>query len=183
MTPNALTPADFAAAMEATWPALTLHRAGPWTVREGAGGGKRVSAASAEAAWAPDDIALAEQAQMALGQERLFVIWPWDAGLDAALEARGYRRIDPVVGYAAPVTSFAAPARMTTFPHWPPMQIARDLWTEAQVGPGRLAVMARAVAGGFEVTLASGERRTSTKLVLAFGISDKLPDLPGLSER
>jgi thioredoxin reductase len=45
------------------------------------------------------------------------------------------------------------------------------------------AVMARAVAGGFEVTLVSGETRTATKLVLAFGISDKLPELPGLSER
>ncbi len=32
------------------------------------------------------------------------------------------------------------------------------------------AVMARAVSDGFEVSLASGETRTATKLVLAFGI-------------
>ncbi|WP_156841973.1 NAD(P)/FAD-dependent oxidoreductase [Novosphingobium aquimarinum] len=37
--------------------------------------------------------------------------------------------------------------------------------------------------GGFEVTLASGGTVTGRKLVLAFGISDVLPDVPGLSER
>ena len=37
--------------------------------------------------------------------------------------------------------------------------------------------------GGFEVTLASGGTVTGRKLVLAFGISDVLPDIPGLSER
>jgi GNAT superfamily N-acetyltransferase len=33
---------------------------------------------------------------------------------------------------------------MTTFPHWPPMQIASDIWAEGHIGPGRLAVMHRA---------------------------------------
>lgn len=42
---------------------------------------------------------------------------------------------------------------------------------------------ARAVAGGFEVTLKSGAILTATKLVLAFGLSDSLPELPGLAER
>ena len=69
---------DFAAAMEATWPPQALHRAGPWAVRQGAGGGKRVSAASPVGDWRADDIALAEQAQAGLGQDSLFVIWPWD---------------------------------------------------------------------------------------------------------
>ena len=54
---------DFAAAMEATWPPQALHRAGPWAVRQGAGGGKRVSAASPVGDWRADDIVLAEQAQ------------------------------------------------------------------------------------------------------------------------
>lgn len=45
------------------------------------------------------------------------------------------------------------------------------------------AVSAAAVSGGFDVTLGSGERLTATKLVLAFGISDELPQLPGLAER
>ena len=102
---------DFAAAMEATWPPQALHRAGPWAVRQGAGGGKRVSAASPVGDWRADDIVLAEQAQAGLGQDSLFVIWPWDEALDAALAARGYAKIDPVMGYAAPVSAFAPPQR------------------------------------------------------------------------
>jgi thioredoxin reductase len=42
---------------------------------------------------------------------------------------------------------------------------------------------ARAINGGFEVTLAAGETLTAAKLVLAFGVSDELPDLPGIAER
>ena len=136
---------DFAAAMEATWPALALHRAGPWTVRQGAGGGKRVSAASAWAEWHPEDIALAEQAQAGLGQDSLFVIWPWDQALDAALAARFYAKIDPVVGYVAPVSAFDAPQRMTSFPHWPPLQIAKEIWADGGISAARLAVMDRAL--------------------------------------
>ncbi len=139
MTPNA-----FAEAMEATWPPFAIHRAGPWAIRDGAGGGKRVSAASAVGDWHDDDVPQAEAAMLALNQDLLFVIWPWDEGLDTTLAIQGYDRIDPVLGYAAPVQTFVAPAGMTTFPHWPPMQIARDIWTEAQIGPGRLAVMGRA---------------------------------------
>ncbi len=36
---------------------------------------------------------------------------------------------------------------------------------------------------GFTVTLASGEELESVRLVLAFGISDELPEIPGLAER
>ena len=46
-----MTPATLQAAMDATWPAAAMHRAGPWMLRNGAGGGKRVSAATAEAEW------------------------------------------------------------------------------------------------------------------------------------
>ena len=43
--------------LDATWPAASMARVGPWTIREGAGGGKRVSAATAETAWTDGDIA------------------------------------------------------------------------------------------------------------------------------
>lgn len=139
-----MTPAAFASAMEATWPPAALHRTGPWLIREGQGGGKRVSATSAEGHWTDADISGAEAALQDLHQDRLFVIWPWDQRLDDALAAKGYAKIDAVVGYAAPVTGFEPPHRMTTFPHWPPMEIARDIWAEGHIGPGRLAVMHRA---------------------------------------
>lgn len=139
-----LSPADFSTAMEATWPPAATHRIGPWIIRDGAGGGKRVSAASAEGRWIDPDITAAQAAMEALNQDPLFVIWPWDQRLDDALAIKGYTRIDPVMGYAAPVTAFALPKRMTTFPHWPPLEIAREIWAEVDTGPARLAVMQRA---------------------------------------
>lgn len=45
------------------------------------------------------------------------------------------------------------------------------------------AVGASAISGGFEIRLANDDVLTATKLVLAFGISDTLPDVPGLAER
>lgn len=45
------------------------------------------------------------------------------------------------------------------------------------------ATAASAVGTGFEVTLAGGETLGATKLVLAFGITDVLPDISGLAER
>jgi thioredoxin reductase len=45
------------------------------------------------------------------------------------------------------------------------------------------ASAARAAKGRFEVTMKDGTMLTAAKLVLAFGISDVLPELPGLAER
>lgn len=42
---------------------------------------------------------------------------------------------------------------------------------------------AQAVPGGFKVSVKDGETLTAAKLVLAFGVSDVLPDVPGLAER
>lgn len=132
------------AVIEATWPAAAMHRAGPWLVREGRGGGKRVSAATAAGDWQAADIALAEAAQASLGQDLLFMLRPDEAALDATLETQGYRIVDPVVILAAPLAALAgAPPPMTTFPIWPPLAIMRDIWAEGGIGAGRQAVMAR----------------------------------------
>jgi thioredoxin reductase len=45
------------------------------------------------------------------------------------------------------------------------------------------AVSAATTPHGFSVALATGEVRESARLVLAFGISDELPAIPGLVER
>ncbi|MBC7143563.1 MAG: GNAT family N-acetyltransferase, partial [Rhodobacteraceae bacterium] len=45
---------------EATWPAAARHKAGAFTVREGRGGGQRVSAATAAPDWTEADIDAAE---------------------------------------------------------------------------------------------------------------------------
>ncbi|MCZ8335231.1 MAG: GNAT family N-acetyltransferase [Rhodobacteraceae bacterium] len=140
-----MTPDLLAQVAEATWPPAATHLHGPWLIREGQGGGQRVSAASPAGNWTPDDIPQAEAAMAALGQSPLFVIHPQDAALDAALAARGYAHHDPVVAYAAPTAALAdpPPAFLTSFPHWPPLAVAAQLWAEGGIGPGRLAVMDR----------------------------------------
>lgn len=45
------------------------------------------------------------------------------------------------------------------------------------------ALHARAVDDGFELTLASGSTVSADRLVLATGVADELPDIPGLRER
>ena len=132
-------------AIDATWPAAHLHQSGPWTLREGAGGGKRVSAATKAAPFREGDIAKAEDAMIALGQTSLFMIRPQDSDLDAALAARDYRVIDPVVVLACPVehlTNTPVP-KVTTFEIWEPLAIMKEIWAQGGVGPARLEIMRR----------------------------------------
>lgn len=154
-------------AVDDTWPAAALHRVGPWLVREGKGGGKRVSAATAEAPVTPDDIALAEAAHRDLGQPPLFMIRPGDEALDSALAARGYKVVDPVHLRVAPVDRFAAPDLMYSFPHWPPMAMCEDLWCETGISPERQAVMHRA-CGPATAFLACSPDRTDRVAGAAF---------------
>lgn len=136
-------PARLLAALEATWPPAQVVRQGGWVLRDGAGGGKRVSAASAVAPGA--DIAVAEDAMRAQGQRVLFRLGPDDEALDGTLAARGYRLLDPSLIYLARAAALArAPGPVRLFPLWPPLAIMRDIWPEGGIGPGRLAVMERA---------------------------------------
>ncbi|MDP3862416.1 MAG: GNAT family N-acetyltransferase [Phaeovulum sp.] len=138
--------AELFAVIDATWPARALHRAGAFVVREGQGGGKRVSAASAKGPWTGADIEAATATHARLGQPALFMIRPGEAALDAALAARGFSVIDPVVVLAAPVAALATerPPPITTFCLWPPLAIMREIWAEGGIGAGRQAVMERA---------------------------------------
>jgi ribosomal protein S18 acetylase RimI-like enzyme len=154
------------AVIEATWPAAALHRAGPWLLREGRGGGKRVSATTAAGDWQDADIALAEAAQASLGQDLLFMLRPDEAALDATLEAQGYRIVDPVVILAGPVAALTdPPPPMTTFPIWPPLAIMRDIWAEGGVGAGRIAVMERVTAPKTAILGRINDRAAGTAFV------------------
>jgi GNAT superfamily N-acetyltransferase len=135
---------DLYAALEATWPPARAVRLGPWTIRDGRGGGKRVSAATAEGDWTEADLAPAEAAMRALGQVPLFLVRDEDARLDAALEGHGYALVAPTLFYEVPVASLAPyPDAMTGFAHWPPLAIVNEIWSAAGIGPARQAVMAR----------------------------------------
>lgn len=134
------------AVTEATWPPTATETLGPVTIRDGAGGGKRVSAATVAGPVTEDDLESAEAAMRALGQVPLFQVRERDGTLDAMLEARGYRKVDPVNLHVAPVAAFRGERipRVTTFTVWEPLEIMRDIWAEGGIGPARVAVMERA---------------------------------------
>lgn len=114
-------------------------------IREGQGGGQRVSAVTAEAPVTVDDLPLAEAEMEKLGQTPLFTVRDGEEALDRMLEAAGYRIHDPVALYAIEVgklTDRPVPP-VSAFSIWPPLAIMRDLWTAGGIGPARQAVMDR----------------------------------------
>ena len=160
------------AAMEATWPPAAATRSGAWLLRDGKGGGKRVSAATLAGVFDPNTIANAEDAMHGAGMQPLFQLGPEDAALDAALAARGYKLIDPVVIYSCKLSEIAqtAPPPMTTFPHWPPLGIAVDLWVEGGVGPARLDVMQRVLGPKTAILARSADRAAGVAFVAIHGV-------------
>ncbi len=162
-----LTPEGLLRLTEATWPPAERRRSGPFTLRHGAGGGKRVSAATAEGPFGPADLDAAEAAMRAMGQVPLFQPRPGEEALDAALEARGYAVIDPVVGYVAPVGVMADPElpRLAAIPCAAPLAIQEEIWAAGGIGPARLAVMARAAGPKTYLLGRLGDRPVGTAFV------------------
>lgn len=134
------------AVCEATWPSANQSLVAGLILRDGKGGGKRVSAATLDGAAQDVDLAKAENSMRALGQAPLFQIRQGEATLDAQLEAAGYDIIDPVNVYAAPATSLATEdvPRTIAIPTWEPLQIMKEIWADGGIGPGRIDVMMRA---------------------------------------
>ncbi|WP_283646783.1 GNAT family N-acetyltransferase [Marinovum algicola] len=166
---------------EATWPPARSFASGAFLLRDGAGGGKRVSAATLlpGASWSEDDRLRAEQEMRALGQQPLFQIRAGEERLDATLEAAGYRIVDPVNLYVAPVqdlTDRPIP-RVTTFCIWEPLAIMRELWAAAGIGPERLAVMWRATC---DKTTILGRIEDSPAATAYVGLVDGLAMLHAL---
>ncbi len=131
------------AALAATWPAAETVRLGSWTLRRGAGGGSRVSAATLDGPLA--DPAEAEAAMLGWGQRPLFRIGPGEDALDALLAARGYTLLDPTLVLAAPVAALGVTAGTEAAIFGPaPLACMTEIWAAGGVGASRLAVMARA---------------------------------------
>lgn len=111
------------------------------------------------------------------------------AGLSAAIQIARARRSVCVVDTGQPRNRFAAashgffgqdgsaPNDMIATAR---AQVQR--YPTARIMTGE-AEGARAVPGGFEISLKGGETLSAARLVLAFGVSDVLPDVPGLAER
>lgn len=143
MTPD---PAMLHAVAEATWPPAATQTLGPVTLRDGKGGGKRVSAATATPPVTAKEIARAEDAMRARGQAPLFQVREGEDDLDRLLAGRGYGIVDPVNVFVAPVAALVGerPPRLTIFTIWEPIEIMREIWAEGGIGPARVAVMERA---------------------------------------
>lgn len=127
---------------EGTWPPAQVWDAGPWRLRDGAGGGKRVSAATANGAVTAADI----QQACAQMEPPLFMVRAGEDDLDAALATAGLRVIDPVILYSLPIerlTDLPIP-RVTAFEIWEPLAVMKEIWAAGGLGPARLDVMARA---------------------------------------
>ncbi|WP_037313726.1 GNAT family N-acetyltransferase [Ruegeria halocynthiae] len=132
--------------VDGTWPAARYERLGPFQLRQGLGGGSRVSAANALSPATGTDIDAAEAAMLAMGQKRIFCLHPGDEAMDSQLADRGYDILDPVNIYSCSVgdlTDIPLPP-VTAFPIWPPLAIMAEIWAQGGIGPGRLAVMGRA---------------------------------------
>lgn len=162
-----MTPGALYAAIEATWPPASRRRLGPWTIRDGQGGGKRVSSATAEAPVTAGDLALLERAAAELGQDPLVMIREGEEALDALLEAAGYEIVDPVLILTAPAAELAseAPPPISAFTIWPPLSIMEELWEEGGIGPARRAVMERAAAPKTAVLGRSNDRAAGVTFV------------------
>ncbi|MDM7932615.1 GNAT family N-acetyltransferase [Tabrizicola sp.] len=161
-----MTPDQLATVMEATWPPARLWRDGPFALRDGAGGGKRVSAASVAGDWTDADLAALE-AGMA---QPLVMVGAEDQRLDAALAARGWLIVDPVVAYAAPVAALMADLPpLAAFPHWPPLQIARTIWDDAGIGSARLRVMDRVTGAKTALLARMGDRPAGVAFAACHG--------------
>lgn len=131
--------------IEATWPPAAKSRKAAFTIRDGQGGGKRVSAATLDGSLSVGDIRSAEDAMRALDQTPLFQIRHGEEALDEMLEAAGYQIADPVNMYAAPAEHIATelPPRTIAIPAWEPLQIMEEIWATGGIGRERINVMHR----------------------------------------
>lgn len=136
---------DLFTALGTTWPAARVIKIGPWQLREGLGGGKRVSSAFAISRPAESDIQSAIAESQSFGQPALFMIRDSDSDLDHWLDQKGFGVSDPTALYLAKASDLAQSYPMTTIiPAWPPLAIQREIWAGGGVNNARIAVMNRA---------------------------------------
>lgn len=134
------------AALEATWPPVAVDDAAApgWRLREGAGGGRRVSAASSLGS---ADFEACAQAMRARGAAPSIRVRESEGALDAALAAAGWRAADPtlfLVGEAAPLAALSVPKGVKFALGRCRLALLDGIWEAEGVGASRRAVMARA---------------------------------------
>jgi GNAT superfamily N-acetyltransferase len=139
-----------ARAIAATWPPAHVACLGPFVLADGAGGGNRVSAArlrdaaSDGAEVSEADVAGVTARQRSAGQSPLFMVFDWQARLDARLSHMNLVARDETLILAGAARRIAAePPPVTCFDIWPPLAVQEDIWAAGGIGRARLAVMGR----------------------------------------
>lgn len=140
-----MTPNSFWAASEICWPPLNKKNIGPWVIREGEGGGNRVSSTTANDFFTKEDIFIAENHMQLLNQKNIFHIREKDLELDNILERLGYSLVDKTVVYGLKIAKMSSPCvpPMTAFNIWPPLRIMKDIWEIGGTTDSRISVMER----------------------------------------
>ncbi|MFN3262598.1 MAG: GNAT family N-acetyltransferase [Pikeienuella sp.] len=157
------------AALDATWPAAETRERAGWLLRRGAGGGRRVSSATA---LHPDaDIADAEAGLAAWGQSPVFRISGAETALDAALEARGYAVEAPSVLFSTPAASLLddRPETARVVRGSGRVALMEEIWAAGGIGPARLAVMDRAAPPKAFMLARLGDRPAAVAFIAAAG--------------
>lgn len=158
------------ATLDATWPPLHSTEIGPWCLRDGDGGGKRVSATTAERTLQDSDIDGANEQMRAQGRPPLYMIRNSDAALDAMLKARSFKVVDPTRIYVVPARDIAKTYPMTTtIPAWPPFALQREIWEDGGVDAARLRVMERVTGRKTSLLGRLGDTPGGTVFVAADG--------------
>jgi len=136
--------AELFAALEATWPPRSRRRMGAWVIRDGADGGSRVSAATAEGPVGREDLTVVTQAMAALGQPAIVQVRAGQAGLDILLAAEGWHVADPTHLMAVELDAVELPnPGQGVAAVWPPVDPVIRMWAAEGIGPARRAVMDR----------------------------------------
>ena len=137
---------DLYEVVDHTWPAHRKISCGSWILRQGCGGGKRVSAATLQSRIDIPDISVAEKGMLELGQDPLFMIRCGDKKLDQILDDGAYKFVDAVNIYCTSCKSIlrSTPPRLSAFYIWEPLEIQKDIWSHGGIDRNRIAVMERA---------------------------------------
>ncbi len=131
--------------LEYTWPAATRLETNGWIIRDGRGGGKRVSSALWMGTGQPD-ISFAENQMYRLNQTPIFQMMNGEDALFRELGNRNYKIVDHTDLLIAPIENLLPSGPMPsaqTYAVWPPLFTMQEIWTAGGIGPSRLQVMNR----------------------------------------
>ena len=158
-------------ALEATWPPASsdLDAAPGWRLREGAGGGKRVSAAVSVGS---TDAAALAAAMRGRGETPLAQVAGSAAALDAVLADAGWEVVDPTVlmlGEARALAALDLGKHVRAVSVSVRLALLNEIWAAGGIGPERRAVMARCQGPHTQIMVRSDDRVTGVAHVAVDG--------------